>query len=88
LTALPAGDFQLELVDLVGANILPPDLARLSGLKRLRILNLPGPMWNPLSGARINYSRDLRHIAGITTEPEEYERRVIGFLDDALLNPR
>ena len=29
-----------------------------------------------------------QHIAGITTEPEEYERRVIGFLDDALLNPR
>jgi len=28
------------------------------------------------------------HIAGITTEPEEYERRVIGFFDDALLNPR
>ena len=29
-----------------------------------------------------------QHIAGITTEPEEYERRVIGFFDDALLNPR
>jgi uncharacterized protein len=28
-----------------------------------------------------------QHIAGITTEPEEYERRVIGFFDDALLNP-
>ncbi len=27
-----------------------------------------------------------QHIAGITTEPEEYERRVIGFFDDALLN--
>ncbi len=26
-----------------------------------------------------------QHIAGITTEPAEYERRVIGFLDDALL---
>jgi fermentation-respiration switch protein FrsA (DUF1100 family) len=29
-----------------------------------------------------------QHIAGITTEPQEYERRVIGFFDDALLNPR
>jgi fermentation-respiration switch protein FrsA (DUF1100 family) len=29
-----------------------------------------------------------QHIAGITTEPEEYERHIIGFLDDALLNPR
>jgi hypothetical protein len=27
-----------------------------------------------------------QHIAGITTEPEEYERRVIGFFDDALLD--
>ena len=26
-----------------------------------------------------------QHVAGITTAPEEYERRVIGFLDDALL---
>ena len=26
-----------------------------------------------------------QHIAGITTEPEKYERRVIAFLDDALL---
>jgi uncharacterized protein len=28
-----------------------------------------------------------QHIAGITTEPEEYERRVIGFFDDALAHP-
>ena len=27
-----------------------------------------------------------QHIAGITTQPEEYERRVIGFFDAALLN--
>jgi fermentation-respiration switch protein FrsA (DUF1100 family) len=26
-----------------------------------------------------------QHVAGITTAPEEYERRVVGFLDDALL---
>jgi hypothetical protein len=25
-----------------------------------------------------------QHIAGITTEPEEYERRVLAFFDDAL----
>ena len=29
-----------------------------------------------------------QHIAGITTEPEEYERRVIAFLDDALLGEK
>src|SRR3954454_17815913 len=69
-TLLPAEDFRLELVDLVGTNILPPDLQRLNGLERLKTLNLPGPMWNPSSGARIDYSRDLRHIAGIRTLEE------------------
>src|SRR4051812_47093326 len=32
VTSLPADDFCLELVDLVGTNILPPDLKWLSGL--------------------------------------------------------
>jgi fermentation-respiration switch protein FrsA (DUF1100 family) len=31
--------------------------------------------------------RNGQHIAGITTEPAEYERRVIGFFDRTLLNP-
>ena len=29
-----------------------------------------------------------QHIAGITTRPQEYERRVVGFLDDTLLDNR
>src|SRR3954449_3990893 len=70
VTLLPAEDFRLELVDLVGTNILPPDLQRLNGLERLKILNLPGPMWNPGAGARVDYSRDLRHVAGIRTLEE------------------
>src|SRR5437016_1494354 len=49
VTKLPAGDFHLELVDLVGTNILPPDLKWLTGLTRMKVLNLPGPMWNPSS---------------------------------------
>src|SRR4051812_49454352 len=53
VTQLPANDFSLELVDLVGTNILPPDLKWLTGLSRLKVLNLPGPMWNPSSGATI-----------------------------------
>src|SRR5436190_19095541 len=56
LTELPDGDYSLELVDLVGTNVLPPDLKWLTGLPRLKILNLPGPMWNPSSGAMIDYS--------------------------------
>src|SRR5688572_2564171 len=65
VTMLPAGDFHLELVDLVGTNILPPDLKWLTGLTRLKVLNLPGPMWNPSSGATIDYSKNLKHIAHI-----------------------
>src|SRR5205823_3762788 len=70
LTKLPAGDFHLELVDLVGTNILPPDLKWLTGLTRLKVLNLPGPMWNPISGATIDYSRNLKHLAGLPTLEE------------------
>ena len=67
---LPGADFRLDLVDLVGCNILPPDLERLAGLEALRVLNLPGPMWNPRAGARTDYSRDLKHIAPVSTLEE------------------
>jgi hypothetical protein len=30
--------------------------------------------------------RDAMHIKGITAHPEEYERRVVGFFDSALLS--
>ena len=30
--------------------------------------------------------RASQHVGGITTQPEEYERCVIGFFDRALLN--
>src|SRR6478736_4343704 len=70
LPKLPAEDFSLELIDLVGTNILPPDLKWLDGLTRLKVLNLPGPMWNPSSGATIEYSRDLKYIAHIPTLEE------------------
>src|SRR5262245_44132602 len=38
LTQLPAADFHIELADLVGTNINPPDLQRLNKLSRLKIL--------------------------------------------------
>ena len=70
VTKLPPVDFRLNLVDLVGTNILPPDLKWLTSLKYLKTLNLPGPMWNPGASARIDYSRDLSHIAGIASLEE------------------
>ena len=69
-SALPTDDFRVELVDLVGTNILPPDLQRLIGLQGLKTLNLPGPMWNPRAGSRTDYSRELRHLSGINTLEE------------------
>ncbi|MBU6175166.1 MAG: hypothetical protein KGQ60_15255, partial [Planctomycetes bacterium] len=70
LDTLPQDDFDLDLVDLVGTNILPPDLVRLSNLKKLRFLYLPGPMWNPSAGASQDYSKELNLIAGLTTLEE------------------
>ena len=38
------------------------------------------------SSAEIWAMDDVRHIKGLQTHPEEYERRVVGFFDDALLD--
>src|SRR6476620_3360875 len=70
VTQLPAGDFRLEVVNLVGTNMLPSDLKWLTGLTRLKVLNLPGPMWDPSSGTTIDYSRNLKYIAGSPTLEE------------------
>jgi Leucine-rich repeat (LRR) protein len=67
ISELPATDFHLEHLNLVGTNISPPDLQRLAGLRRLKILNLPGPMWNPRAGSRPDHSRELSHLANINT---------------------
>src|SRR5581483_4152586 len=55
---------------LVGTNINPPELVRLTGLTRLKSLTLPGPMWNPNAGANTDYSKELKHIAGIRSLEE------------------
>ena len=46
------------------------------------------PVYRRLIGpsAEIWAMDDVRHIKGLQTHPEEYERRVVGFLDDALLD--
>ena len=44
------------------------------------------PAFHRLAGPRAEiWEIDAPHIEGITTHPEEYERRVMGFLDRALL---
>ena len=68
VTDLPEKDFQLELVELVAANILPRDLHQLVGLKHLKTLNLNGTMWNPRCCMGDHNERRLLGIfAGITT---------------------
>ena len=47
------------------------------------------PRYHRLAGpASEIWEIDAPHIEGITTHPEEYERRVVGFLDRALLDAR
>ncbi len=67
VAALPAGDFELEVVDWVGMNVEPPDLERLSGLRHLKELHLPGPIWNRNADGGKDLSTDLRFIAPVLT---------------------
>jgi hypothetical protein len=45
------------------------------------------PLYQRLIGpsAEIWAMDDVKHIKGAQTHPEEYERRVVGFFDEALL---
>lgn len=64
---LPEGDFVLDTLDWVGVNVEPQDLERLSGLKALRRLYLPGPIWNRNADSGRNGSRDFKFLAPIKT---------------------
>ena len=63
VAGLPRGDFRIQTVNLAGARVDPPDLARFTPLVHLKDLHLPGPMWNPRAGSRTDQSRALHHIA-------------------------
>ena len=52
LEDLPPGDFQIVGIDLTGTLVAPEDLHHLSGLRRLKELFLPGPMWNEGAGSK------------------------------------
>ena len=68
LDQLASGDaFEVTLVDWVGVNAVPEDLARLAGLAKLRELRLPGPIWNRNADGGKDLSGEMRHLAKLGT---------------------
>jgi internalin A len=62
LEELPPGDFQIVGIDLTGTLVVPEDLHHLSGLRRLKELFLPGPMWNEGAGSKRDSNDALAHL--------------------------
>ncbi|BDC48020.1 hypothetical protein F183_A03360 [Bryobacterales bacterium F-183] len=67
VSGLPADPFTIDAVDLYGTIIEPKDLEKLSGLKHVRELYLPGPSWNPGAGSRLDANEELKFLAPLTT---------------------
>ncbi|MEO7144097.1 MAG: hypothetical protein ABI165_11430, partial [Bryobacteraceae bacterium] len=62
LADLPDGELHVTGIDLTGTQITPPDLKRLSGLTGLVELFLPGPMWNPNAGSKLDANDELADL--------------------------
>lgn len=62
---LPDGDFHVSAVDLVGTKIEPKELWNLSDMKQLRELLLPGAIFNPGAGSRLDANDELAALAGL-----------------------
>src|SRR5213078_3543229 len=62
---LPAGDFRLETIDLLGTLVQSGDLRRLNGLQFLRSLSVPPRLWG--EGGRNKKSSELEALREITT---------------------
>src|SRR5688572_29906550 len=67
IAQLPSHSTQIEALDWVGVNADPPDLERLSTLRNLKELHLPGPFWNRNADGGRDGSKDLRFLADVTT---------------------
>src|SRR5579872_1138707 len=65
VTELPAKDFRIVVLNLVGANIHPPHLEAVGKLSALRELDLPGPMWNPRAESKTDYNDSASLLAGL-----------------------
>src|SRR4051812_1681253 len=67
VSELPAGDLQLTGVDLLGTTISPKELQRLTGLTGLRELYLPGAIWTPGSGSKLDENLSMKYLAELKT---------------------
>src|SRR5690349_6849431 len=67
LSQLPSGEVAVQSLDWVGINADPPDLERLSGLRQLKELHLPGPFWNRNVDGGRDGSRDMKYLAPIAS---------------------
>ena len=65
LLGLPEGEFRITGVDLFGTLISATELEKLSGLTELKELYLPGPMFNPASGSRLDANAQLKFLGGL-----------------------
>lgn len=63
---LPATPFRVEAVDLIGSTFDPLDMKRLSGLTEVRELLLPGPIFNPGAGSRLDANAEFAALAPLT----------------------
>jgi N-acyl-D-amino-acid deacylase len=65
LADLPQTSFRISSVDLIGTTIDPAELGRLSELDELTELFLPGPIFNPGAGSRLDANDQLKALAGL-----------------------
>ena len=66
LADLPEGSFRVTGIDLVGTTIDPKELKRLSGLTEVTESLLPGPIFNPGAGSRLDANDELKPLASLT----------------------
>src|SRR5579864_140450 len=67
LADLPAPDFRLESIDLVGTLAEPQELEKLKDLTHLRELFLAGPMWTPHSGSKLDANDAFEYLNRLTS---------------------
>src|SRR5579859_2106455 len=66
LSDLPPGDFYVQGINLVGTLVEPKEMIELQDLTHLRELFLPGPMWDPHAGSKLDANDELAYLSRLT----------------------